>query len=359
MKVSDFDYDLPEELIAQQPVEPRDSSRLLVLDRRSGRTEHRIFRDLPEYLDPGDLLVANRTRVIPARLFGRKRPTGGRVEVLLLRRLDGGGDREGTAGGESGGGDRWEALVRPGRRLRPGHTIAFDGTLLAATVREQGAEGTRVLEFAGTPAQVDRAIREAGRVPLPPYIHREVADPERYQTVYGDREGSAAAPTAGLHFTPALLDTVKQAGVGLGYLTLHVGIGTFRPVSVENVEDHVIHHEWYSVPPDLVKKVEGVRTAGRRVVAVGTTSVRTLETVASGDGHGWIKAGSGESGLFIYPGFRFQVVDAMVTNFHLPRSSLLMLVSAFAGREMIFEAYREAIGLGYRFFSFGDAMLIL
>ena len=348
MKVSDFDYDLPEELIAQQPVEPRDSSRLLVLDRRSGRTEHRVFRDLPEYLHPGDLLVANRTRVIPARLFGRKSPTGARVEVLLLRRLGG------------GAGDRWEALVRPGRRLRPGHSIVFDGAPLAAVVREQGEEGTRVLEFHGAPAQVDQAVREAGRVPLPPYIHREVPDPERYQTVYGDQEGSAAAPTAGLHFTPALLETLKRDGVALGYLTLHVGIGTFRPVSVENVEDHVIHREWYSVPPGLAEQVAGARAAGGRVVAVGTTSVRTLETAASGEGDGGIRAGSGESGLFIYPGFRFQVVDAMVTNFHLPRSSLLMLVSAFTGsREMVFEAYREAIGLGYRFFSFGDAMLIL
>lgn len=356
MKVSDFEYDLPEELIAQQPVEPRDASRLLVLDRRTGKMEHRLFRDLPEYLHPGDLLVANRTRVIPARLFGRKSPTGARVEVLLLRRLD-----SGDGGGDGGqGGERWEALVRPGRRLRSGHTITFDGDRLSAVVHEQGGQGIRVLEFrvaSGEGLSVDQAIHEAGRVPLPPYIHREVEDPERYQTVYGDQEGSAAAPTAGLHFTPALLEALRNNGVDLGYLTLHVGIGTFRPVSVENVEDHVIHREWYAVPTELAERVARVRATGKRVVAVGTTSVRTLETVASGDGR--IESRSGESGLFIYPGFRFHVVDAMVTNFHLPRSSLLMLVSAFAGREMILGAYREAIRLGYRFFSFGDAMLIL
>ena len=345
MKVSDFDYTLPEELIAQEPAEPRDASRLLVLDRKTGRTEHRRFYHLPEYLAGGDLLVVNRTRVLPARLLGHKSPTGARVEVLLLRRVEG---------------DTWEALVRPGRRLRPGHTVSFDGGRLSAVVRGPGADGTRLVDLTtgGSELSVDQAIHEAGRMPLPPYIHRYVDDPERYQTVYGDQEGSAAAPTAGLHFTPGLLERLQGDGVRVGHLTLHVGIGTFRPVAVQDVEEHVIHREWYSVPGDLERQVSETRAADKRVVAVGTTSVRTLETVAAGNG-GLIKAGSGESQLFIYPGYRFQVVDAMVTNFHLPRSSLLMLVSAFAGREMILEAYREAVGLGYRFFSFGDAMLIL
>jgi S-adenosylmethionine:tRNA ribosyltransferase-isomerase len=343
VKVSDFDYDLPAQLIAQEPVEPRDSSRLLVLDRRTGRLDHRRFTDLPRYLVPGDLLVLNRTRVIPARLFGAKEGTGARVEVLLLR--------------EAGEG-RWDALVRPGRRLRPGHEIAFGDGRLRAVVIDVGDAGTRRLEFraAAGGASVRELLAELGQVPLPPYVRRGIADPERYQTVYADREGSAAAPTAGLHFTPRLLEELRAAGVRIGLLTLHVGPGTFRPVTAERIEDHLLHREWYEVDRELADQVSAARVAGRRVVAVGTTSVRTLETVAAPGG--LITPGVGESGLFIYPGFRFAVIDAMVTNFHLPRSSLVMLVAALAGREAVLGAYREAICHGYRFYSFGDAMLV-
>lgn len=339
MRVDDFDYALPPELIAQVPVEPRDHSRLLVLHRQSGTVEHRHFFDLPQYLRPGDVLVINETRVIPARLYGRKE-TGARVEALLLRPMS---DRQ------------WEALVRPGRRLQPGTRVIFSDEL-SAVVADILPGGNRLLEFeyhGDFAALLDRL----GRVPLPPYITAELTDPERYQTVYGRERGSAAAPTAGLHFTPDLLERIAAQGVDIARLTLHVGIGTFRPVKVERVEDHEMHQEHYSVSPAAAERINAARARGGRVVAVGTTSVRTLETLA--DERGTIHAGEGWTGIYIYPGYRYRAVDVMITNFHLPKSTLLMLVSAFAGRERVMAAYAEAIAQRYRFFSFGDAMLIV
>ncbi|HLT57740.1 MAG TPA: tRNA preQ1(34) S-adenosylmethionine ribosyltransferase-isomerase QueA [Limnochordales bacterium] len=341
MLVSDFDYDLPPALIAQQPVEPRDAARLLVVHRDSGKLEHRVFRDLPAYLRAGDVLVLNDTRVLPARLLGAKETTGGRVEVLLLRRH---------------GPDTWEALVRPGRRVPVGTRIVFAGGRLAAVVLDRTAAGGRLLRF--EPADdLDARLAELGQVPLPPYIREPLADPERYQTVYAREAGSAAAPTAGLHFTPALLERLRAQGVLLVHLTLHVGLGTFRPVQVERVQDHRMHAEFYAVPAETAAAVNEAKEEGRRVVAVGTTAARTLEAVA--DDEGRVEAGEGWTDLFIYPGYRWKVVDALVTNFHLPRSTLLMLVSAFLGRERTLAAYQEAVERGYRFFSFGDAMLIL
>lgn len=339
MRVDDFDYALPPELIAQVPVEPRDHSRLLVLHRQSGTVEHRHFFDLPQYLRPGDVLVINETRVIPARLYGRKE-TGARVEALLLRPMS---DRQ------------WEALVRPGRRLQPGTRVIFSDEL-SAVVADILPGGNRLLEFeyhGDFAALLDRL----GRVPLPPYITAELTDPERYQTVYGRERGSAAAPTAGLHFTPDLLERIAAQGVDIARLTLHVGIGTFRPVKVERVEDHEMHQEYYSASPAATERINAARARGGRVVAVGTTSVRTLETLA--DERGTIHAGEGWTGIYIYPGYRYRAVDVMITNFHLPKSTLLMLVSAFAGRERVMAAYAEAIAQRYRFFSFGDAMLIV
>lgn len=339
MKVEDFDYDLPPELIAQVPVEPRDHSRLLVLHRDGGAMEHVHFYDLPRYLRAGDVLVINETRVIPARLFGQKE-TGGRVEILLLRPLS---DRT------------WEALVRPGRRLKPGARVIFSDELAARVVKTL-PDGNRLLEF-DCRGDFAELLDRLGRVPLPPYITAELADPERYQTVYGRERGSAAAPTAGLHFTPELLAEIERMGVDIARLTLHVGLGTFRPVKVERVEDHVMHEEYYAVSAAAAERINAARARGGRVIAVGTTSVRTLETVA--DESGAVHAGEGWTGIFIYPGYRYRAVDAMITNFHLPKSTLLMLVSAFAGRDLIMTAYREAVAERYRFFSFGDAMLIL
>lgn len=339
MRVEDFDYDLPPELIAQVPVEPRDHSRLLVLHRDSGTMEHVHFYDLPRYLRAGDALVINETRVIPARLYGRKE-TGGRVEVLLLRPLS---DRT------------WEALVRPGSRLKPGARVIFSDEL-AARVAQVLPDGNRTLEF-DCRGDFAELLDRLGRVPLPPYITAELADPERYQTVYGRERGSAAAPTAGLHFTPELLADIERMGVDIARLILHVGLGTFRPVKAERVEDHVMHEEYYAVSAATAERINAARARGGRVIAVGTTSVRTLETVT--DERGIVHAGEGWTGIFIYPGYRYRAVDAMITNFHLPRSTLLMLVSAFAGRDMIMAAYREAVARRYRFFSFGDAMLIL
>ncbi|GFN23194.1 tRNA preQ1(34) S-adenosylmethionine ribosyltransferase-isomerase QueA [Thermanaeromonas sp. C210] len=341
MRVEEFDYYLPPELIAQEPVEPRDSSRLLVLHRRDGRLEHRRFYDLPQYLEKGDILVLNDTRVIPARLFGRKAGTGGRVEVLLLSPL---------------GGDRWETLVRPGRRVPPGTRLIFGQGELEARVLSTTDEGGRVLEFAYRGSWEDILAR-LGRVPLPPYIRRELPDPERYQTVYARHPGSAAAPTAGLHFTPRLLEKIREKGVEVASILLHVGLGTFRPVKEETVEKHRMHAEYYIVLPETAEAINKARARGGRVVAVGTTVVRTLETVATPEGR--ISPGEGYTDLFIYPGYSFKAVDCLITNFHLPRSTLLMLVSAFAGREKILQAYRVAVEEGYRFFSFGDAMLIL
>ncbi|HEY8496330.1 MAG TPA: tRNA preQ1(34) S-adenosylmethionine ribosyltransferase-isomerase QueA [Limnochordales bacterium] len=340
MRVSDFDYELPEELIAQTPVEPRDAARLLVVHRDTGLMEHRIFRDLPQYLRAGDVLVLNDTRVMPARLFGVKASTGGRVEVLLLRRR---------------GPDAWEALVRPGRRLPVGTRIVFGEGQLSAEVIDRTEAGGRVLRFA--PADdLDERLKELGQVPLPPYIRAPLADPERYQTVYARDAGSAAAPTAGLHFTPELLDRLQGMGVEIVYLTLHVGLGTFRPVQAERVEEHRMHAEYFSVPQATAEAVNAAKREGRRVVAVGTTVARTLEASAA---DGRVRCGDGWTDLFIYPGYRWKIVDALITNFHLPRSTLLMLVSALLGRERTLAAYQEAVRQRYRFYSFGDAMLIL
>lgn len=346
MRLELFDYELPPERIAQTPIEPRDASRLLVL-RADGRREHRHFTDLPEFLRAGDLLVFNDTRVMPARLCGRK-PTGGRVEVLLLRRLEAG---------------RWEGLVHPGRRVPVGATLLFEAGAdrLRAEVVERGEEGTRVLLFhvPDGPHAADEAIHRLGQVPLPPYIREPLRDPERYQTIFAREEGSAAAPTAGLHFTPRVLDALRERGVEFAFVTLHVGIGTFRPVKSEEIEAHEMHAEVYSVPEGTAEAIARCRG---RVVAVGTTTVRCLESAArpEGDAEGTrrVRAGSGVTRLYITPGYRFRVVDAMITNFHMPRSSLLIMVSAFAGRERILEAYREAVARGYRFLSFGDAMLL-
>jgi S-adenosylmethionine:tRNA ribosyltransferase-isomerase len=355
VKTAEFDYDLPPELIAQTPVEPRDASRLLVVDRRTGEIAHRRFRDLPEYLRPGDLLIHNESRVIAARLFARK-STGGKVEILLLRQR---------------AGDTWEALTK-GKRVRVGTRLTLldgpDGEPVGAVadVIEAGERGRRLLAF-------DRPVlpltEQVGLTPLPPYIHTPLADGERYQTVYARTPGSAAAPTAGLHFTPDMLHRLRDMGVRSAFITLHIGLDTFRPVSEENIEDHQMHTEYCSLTPEVAQQVNQARLAGHRVVAVGTTSVRVLETAASMTVGGSDCAEScpwqsmvpfeGNTDLFITPGFRFRALDVMLTNFHLPRSTLLMLVSAFAGKELLDRAYAEAIRERYRFYSFGDAMLIL
>ena len=344
MKLSEFDYTLPSELIAQRPAHPRDSARLLVLHRGAGRLEHRIFRDLPEYLDRRDVLVLNDTRVIPARLHGRK-ATGGVVEVLLLRPVASG----------AGQAERWEALVRPGRRVRRGTELRFSPDLRGEVV-DSRPDGIRVIAFTGPRAALAVA-REIGTTPLPPYIHASLQDPEEYQTVYAMEEGAVAAPTAGLHFTPALLERIKGLGVGLVRLTMHIGLGTFRPVTASDVTAHHMDAEWYRVTPDAAELINARRRSGGRLIPVGTSAVRTLETV-TGE-RGVVRAGEGWSELFIYPGHRFRATDALVTNFHLPRTTLLTLVSALAGREAILHAYAEAIRARYRFYSFGDAMLIL
>ena len=342
-----FSYDLPPDLIAQQPAEPRDASRLLVLDRATGEIEHAVFREIGRWLRPNDLLVVNRSRVVPARLAARRRPGGGSAEILLLRRHEPG---------------TWEALVRPGRRLTPGAEIDLDGGVVGRIVGRTAAGG-RLVQFSrdGTPAdRIDDAVLALGRLPLPPYIQDYTGDPERYQTVYGDQLGSAAAPTAGLHFTPEQLASLQASGVGLATVTLHVGLDTFRPVAVDDLRAHEIHRETCTVPPETASAIAQARERGGRVIAVGTTTVRSLETAAGLAGpEAAIAAWTGETGLFIVPGYQFKVVDAMVTNFHLPRSTLLALVSAFAGRERIFAAYAEAIRERYRFFSFGDAMLLV
>lgn len=341
MKVAEFDYNLPEELIAQEPVEPRDASRLLVVHRQTGELEHRAFRDIVDYIRPGDVLVINDTKVIPARLFGTKMDTGGHVELLLLKRM---------------GRDAWEALVRPGRRVRPGASLEFGDGRLTAKVREVTPAGGRIVEFAYN-GVFEAVLDELGQMPLPPYIHKELADKERYQTVYAKEEGSAAAPTAGLHFTPALLESIAKKGVAICPITLHVGLGTFRPVKADDVADHKMHAEYYSISEGAAKAITSAKEAGGRVFAVGTTTTRTLEAAAQKNGR--IAADSGWTDIFIFPGFEFQVVDALITNFHLPRSTLLMLVSALAGKDLILQAYQTAIEARYRFFSFGDAMLIL
>jgi S-adenosylmethionine:tRNA ribosyltransferase-isomerase len=336
MKTSDFDYYLPEASIAQTPVEPRDSSRLLVLHRDTGQIEHRLFRDVLDYLSTGDLLVLNQTRVIPARIFARKE-TGGRVELLLLRRLDS---------------LAWEALVG-GKGLRIGKRVRVEGGPEAEIVEIlDGSE--RLIRFA---EPIEPYFSKVGHVPLPPYIHEKLNDPERYQTVYAHEPGSAAAPTAGLHFTPRLLEELQAKGVKIAYVTLHVGLDTFAPVTEDNPEEHKIHTEWCELPQETANLINETKQANRRIVAVGTTSVRTLESAAVGRDN--ISPYMGPTSLYILPGYEFKIVDVMITNFHLPRSTLLMLVSAFAGREKILETYQTAISEGYRFYSFGDAMIII
>ena len=341
MKTSDFYYDLPQELIAQTPMERRDGSRLMTLDRRTGETGHRRFHDLPSLLRPGDCLIMNESRVLPARLLGRRLPGGGACEVLLLT------DR---------GDNVWECLVRPGRKLRAGARMTFgDGSLAAEVVKEE-ADGNRLIrfEYEGIFLEI---LERLGKMPLPPYIKEELQDQERYQTVYSKVLGSAAAPTAGLHFTKPLLEEIAAGGVGLGYVTLHVGLGTFRPVKEESVEDHEMHSEFCTIPPETAELINRTKADGGRVICVGTTSCRTLESWAGEDGH--MEPRSGWTNIYLYPGCRFKVMDGLVTNFHLPESTLIMLVSAFAGREAVLNAYREAVKERYRFFSFGDAMFIL
>ena len=341
MKTADFDYELPERLIAQTPAEPRDHSRLLVVHRKDQSIEHRHFYDVIDYLHPGDALVINETRVIPARLTGVKEETGVPVEVLLLC-------RENTSD--------WEALVRPGRRLKPGTFCSFgDGALRCEILENVPETGGRMVRF-HFDGVFEELLDRLGEMPLPPYIHEKLENPERYQTVYAKEEGSAAAPTAGLHFTPELLERIRAKGITVVPVLLHVGLGTFRPVQVENVETHEMHSEFCQVTPEAAETLNAVRKAGGRIVCVGTTSVRTLETMAEEDGT--IQSGAGETRIFIYPGVRIKAVDALITNFHLPQSTLLMLVSAFIGREQTLSIYREAVRENYRFFSFGDAMLI-
>jgi S-adenosylmethionine:tRNA ribosyltransferase-isomerase len=342
MKVSDFDYPLPAELIAQYPAARREDSRMLVLRRQSGRCELRNFRDIGGYLRPGDLLVLNDTRVIAARLVGRRMPTGGKAEVFLIRRL---GEWE------------WEVLAKPGKKLRPGTQVSFGDGKLTVSITEESEGGLRRARFRGV-GRWEALLDELGSTPLPPYIKRpepRAEDRERYQTVYARHDGAVAAPTAGLHFTPEILTRLADLGVETATVTLHVGWGTFQPVDAEQVEDHVIHEEYYEVSPAAADLINAVRPAGGRIVAVGTTTVRALETCASA---GCVRPGSGWTRCFIYPGYRFQAVDALLTNFHLPRSSLLLLVSAFAGRELTLEAYRAAVGRRYRFYSYGDCMFI-
>ncbi len=340
MNVSDFDYDLPEELIAQDPLEDRSSSRLLILDKRSGDISHRVFRDIKDELIPGDLLVVNNTKVIPARLYGRKADTGAAVEVLLLKRRSA---------------DEWETLVRPGKKLRPGAMIVFGEGLLTGEVLEIADEGNRIIRFS-CEGIFEEVLDRLGEMPLPPYITHKLADPNRYQTVYAKRDGSAAAPTAGLHFTPELLRELREKGVNIAEVTLHVGLGTFRPVKEDTDEAHHMHSEHYLIDEPTARLINETKAAGRRVIAVGTTSLRTLEAAAVEKGR--LEAGEGDTEIFIYPGYEFRMIDALITNFHLPKSTLIMLVSALAGRENIMRAYKEAVAERYRFFSFGDAMFI-
>jgi S-adenosylmethionine:tRNA ribosyltransferase-isomerase len=339
LKLSDFDYDLPPECIAQTPLEPRDSSRLLLLERSSGRLQHSTFSEIGDYLQPGDLLVINQTRVIPARIYARKVPTGGKVELLLLKRV---------------GLLTWEALVG-GKRVSMGKKLVLANGITCEVLEELGG-ARRLLKFS-RPLESD--LDQLGEMPLPPYIHERLDNQERYQTVYANETGSAAAPTAGLHFTPELIERLRASGIGFAHVTLHVGLDTFAPVTEEDVSGHVIHTEWCRLDSETAEKVNTVKKAGGRVIAVGTTSVRTLESAARRASHHRVVAPiEGPTDLYILPGYDFKVVDAMVTNFHLPRSTLLMLVSAFAGRERVLRTYQVAVEQGYRFYSFGDAMLI-
>ena len=341
MKTSDFYYDLPEELIAQDPLEDRSSSRLLVLDKKTGETEHHVFREIVNYLDPGDCLVINDTKVIPARLIGAKEETGAKIEVLLLKR---------------GADDVWETLVKPGRKAKPGTRISFGDGLLTGEVVDIVDEGNRLIRFEYE-GIFEEILDQLGQMPLPPYITHQLKDKERYNTVYAEHPGSAAAPTAGLHFTPELLEEIKEKGVDIAHVTLHVGLGTFRPVKVDDVENHHMHSEFYMIDEAAAEKINRAKENGKRVICVGTTSCRTIESAA--DEYGRIKACSGWTDIFIYPGYQFKILDALITNFHLPESTLVMLVSALAGREHVLAAYEEAVKERYRFFSFGDAMFIV
>ena len=340
LKTSDYFYELPPELIAQDPLEDRSSSRLMVLDQKTGAVSHHVFREIPSFLRPGDCLVLNNTRVIPARLLGVREETGGAVEVLLLKRRTG---------------DVWECLVKPGKKARPGTRLAFGDGLLHAQVEDVVEDGNRLIRFFYDGIW-EEVLDRLGEMPLPPYITHKLQDKNRYQTVYARFDGSAAAPTAGLHFTPELLDQIQDMGVELAYVTLHVGLGTFRPVKVENVKEHHMHSEYYQVSAEAAEKINRTKKNGGRVICVGTTSCRTVESAA--DENGQVEAGCGNTDIFIYPGYRFKVLDALITNFHLPESTLVMLVSALAGREHVLAAYEEAVKERYRFFSFGDAMLI-
>ncbi|MHB1125460.1 MAG: tRNA preQ1(34) S-adenosylmethionine ribosyltransferase-isomerase QueA [Bacillota bacterium] len=341
MRVSDFDFSLPAELIAQQPLPRRADSRLLILHRGSGQLEHKKFTDLEKYLGSGDVLVVNDTRVMPARLYGKKEQTGAGVEMLLLRPRDG---------------DFWEVLVRPGRKIKPGCRVLFGNGELVARVDDFTPDGGRIVEFEYR-GGFEEVLDRLGKVPLPPYITAEVPDPERYQTVYARHRGSVAAPTAGLHFTDEFLETLRGKGVTVVPILLHVGLGTFRPVKADLVQEHTMHAEYFRVDAQAAEAINQGRQQGGRIIAVGTTAARTLETAA--DSEGIIHPGSGWTDIFIYPGYRFRALDGLITNFHLPRSTLLMLVSAFAGRENVLRAYEEAVLQRYRFFSFGDAMLLI
>lgn len=340
MQKSDFYFDLPQELIAQDPLEDRSSSRLLVLHRESGQMKHHIFREIVDYLRPGDCLVLNNTKVLPARLLGVKEDTGAAVEVLLLKRKEN---------------DVWECLVKPGKKMKPGAKLSFGDGCLKAEVLDVAEEGNRLIRFSYE-GIFEEVLDRLGEMPLPPYITHKLQDKNRYQTVYAKYDGSAAAPTAGLHFTGKLLQQIEDMGVVIAYVTLHVGLGTFRPVRVDNILEHHMHSEYYEVTQDAADKINCARAAGQRVICVGTTSCRTVESAAGEDGI--VKPGCGNTEIFIYPGYRFKVTDCLITNFHLPESTLMMLVSALAGREHVMCAYEEAIRESYRFFSFGDAMFI-
>ena len=339
MELSEFNYELPEELIAQTPIEKRDESRLMILDKNTGKIEHKIFKDIIDYLNPGDVLVRNNTKVIPARLYGKKE-TGANVEFILLKNLEG---------------DIWEAMVRPGNKLHIGTKVIFGDGLLKAEILDILQDGTRKVKFIYN-GIFNEILDKIGLMPLPPYIHESLQDNDRYQTVYAKYNGSAAAPTAGLHFTDELLKKIEEKGVKIANVTLHVGIGTFRPVKEKNIEDHQMHTEHYYIKQEDADKINKAKLSGHRVIAVGTTSCRTIETIA--DEKGLVKACEGDTGIYIYPGYKFKCLDALITNFHLPESTLLMLVSALAGRENILNAYNEAVKEKYKFFSFGDAMFI-
>ena len=341
MKVSDFNYNLPQELIAQVPIKNRDESRLMILDKKTKTIEHKVFKDIIEYLEPGDCIVRNNTKVIPARLYGVKEATGANVEFLLLKRIDG---------------DIWEVMVRPGKKLIPGARVSFANGILKAEILEMLQGGNRKVRFEYN-GIFNEILDEVGLMPLPPYIKERLQEKDRYQTVYAKHEGSAAAPTAGLHFTDDLLQKIQEKGVEVANVTLHVGIGTFRPVKVENIEEHDMHSEHYCIKKEDAEKINNARKNGGRIICVGTTSCRVLESIS--DENGIVKECEGDTNIFIYPGYKFKCIDGLITNFHLPESTLIMLVSALAGKEYVMNAYEQAVKEKYRFFSFGDAMFII